>query len=218
MTHAINTDTVPAGSIRKRLLTAGAVAAPLFFTVAFAQIFTRDGFDLTRHMISQLAAGEHGWIQIANFLVAGSLFIATSVGMRRTLREGPGAVWGPRLIGVFGAGLILAGVFVTDPANGYPSGPALTEMTWHSAAHAGAAVAAGLALLAASLVFTRRFWKSGRKGWALYSAASGIVYTVLPQANPELWSLMFALASLIGWSWVSVLSWRLNSDRAALDA
>ncbi|WP_343947895.1 hypothetical protein [Nonomuraea longicatena] len=45
-----------------------------------------------------------------------------------------------------------------------------------------------------------------------------MLYTVLPQTNPELWSLLFALASLIGWSWVSVLSWRLNRDRASLAA
>ncbi|GAA0912820.1 DUF998 domain-containing protein [Nonomuraea longicatena] len=90
MTHAVPAESVPAASTRKRLLTAGAVAAPLFFTVAFAQIFTRDGFDLTRHMISQLAAGEDGWLQIANLVIAGTLFIASAAGMRRTLREGPG--------------------------------------------------------------------------------------------------------------------------------
>ncbi|MEV4249896.1 DUF998 domain-containing protein [Streptosporangium canum] len=199
----------------KRLLAAGVIATPLFFTAAFAQAFSRDGFDLSRHMLSQLAAGDLGWLQIANFIVTGTLFLAAAAGMRRTLRQGPGAKWGPGLVGVVGAGLIAAGVFVTDPAAGYPVGSVEGETSWHGMLHNVAAMVGGLALLAASLVFARRFLAEKRKGWAIYSAASGIVYTVLPQTNPELMSLLFAVASLIGWTWISTISIHLVTTGTA---
>ena len=70
---------------------------------------TRDGFDLVRHEWSLLANGSFGWIQSANLVLSGAMIIAAAVGLRRSLRSGPGSVWGPRLIGGYGVGLIAAG-------------------------------------------------------------------------------------------------------------
>ena len=75
--------------MRTHHLLAGAiVAGPLFLAVSLTQAFTRDGFDLRRHPISLLSLGEFGWIQVANFVVCGALFIAGSVGLRRRLTSG----------------------------------------------------------------------------------------------------------------------------------
>jgi len=106
----------------RRLLACGIVAGPLFLVVALVQALTRDGFDLSRHPISLLSLGELGWIQIANFIVTGGLYVACAAGMRRVLRHGRGATWGPRLVGALGVGLIMGGVFVTDPGAGFPPG------------------------------------------------------------------------------------------------
>jgi hypothetical protein len=106
------------------LLSCGVVAGPLFLAVVFAQALTRDGFDLSRHPISLLSLGELGWIQIANFVVAGVLYVACAVGMRRVLHPGRGGTWGPVLVGGLGVGLILAGVFVADAGAGFPPGRA----------------------------------------------------------------------------------------------
>jgi hypothetical protein len=81
------------------LLACGIVAGPLFLAVALTQGFTRQGFDLSRHPLSLLSLGDLGWIQIANFVVTGVLYVACAVGMRRALGPGPGATWGPRLVG-----------------------------------------------------------------------------------------------------------------------
>ena len=70
-------------STTRRLLACGIVAGPLFLVVALIQAFTRDGFDLSRHPISLLSLGELGWIQIANFIVTGGLYVACAVGLRR---------------------------------------------------------------------------------------------------------------------------------------
>lgn len=51
--------TVPA--IRRssdRLLLAGALAGPVFFASAVTQMLTREGYNITRHPISQLATGS----------------------------------------------------------------------------------------------------------------------------------------------------------------
>ncbi len=63
-------------------------------------MLTHDGFDPRRHPLSLLSLDELGWIQITNFVVAGLLFVASAVGMRRVLHPGRGTTWGPLLIGV----------------------------------------------------------------------------------------------------------------------
>lgn len=111
----------------RTLLACGTVAGPLFVLVVAAQMLTRDGFDITRHPLSLLSLGELGWIQVTNFVVSGTLFVAAAVGMRRAMVEGTGATWGPRLIGLFGSCLVWAGVFVADPADGFPG----RHSAWH---------------------------------------------------------------------------------------
>ena len=125
----------------------GVVAGPLFLAVLMIQAFTREGFDLSRHPLSLLSLGDLGWIQIANFVVTGALFIACAIGMRRVLRPGRSGTWAPRLVGAFGVGLILAGVFTTDAGAGFPPGaPAGSpeQISWHGILHE---VGFGLAFL-----------------------------------------------------------------------
>jgi Protein of unknown function (DUF998) len=57
----------------RTMLTAGVIAGPLLVATATVQILTRDGFDLRRHLISLLSVGEHGWIEVMNFILAGVL-------------------------------------------------------------------------------------------------------------------------------------------------
>src|SRR2546421_4133245 len=104
------------------LLLCGAVAGPVYLVVGLAQALTRPGFDLTRHDLSLLANGDLGWIQVANLVVSGLLVVAGAVGMRRAVRSGRAALWGPLLVGVYGLGLVGAGFFVADPAPGFPPG------------------------------------------------------------------------------------------------
>src|SRR4029453_13915282 len=104
------------------LLACGIVAGPLFLVVGLLQAVTREGFDPTRHPLSLLSLGELGWIQIANFVVTGVLYLACAVGMWRVLHPGRSGTWGPLLVGGFGLGLILAGIFTTDPGAGFPPG------------------------------------------------------------------------------------------------
>src|SRR5918994_2498712 len=87
----------PAGTTRT-LLTAGALAGPIYLVVYFVQAFTRADFDITRHPASVLSNGELGWIQITSFLVTGLLLIAGAIGMRRAPHPGPARTGGPPVL------------------------------------------------------------------------------------------------------------------------
>src|SRR6185436_12106729 len=119
------------------LLLCGAVAGPFFTIVWFIESLTRVDYDPMRYAISSLSVGELGWIQIANFLITGTLTLAFSVVLRQILPQPSGSVWGPVLIGLVGVGLIGAGLFVSDPLNGYPPGTPLipTERSTHGILH-----------------------------------------------------------------------------------
>ena len=62
-----------------------------------------------------------GWVQIANFVGSGLLMLGFAVGLRRVLRSSRGGTWEPLLIGLYGCGLIVAGLFVPVPGMGLPT-------------------------------------------------------------------------------------------------
>jgi hypothetical protein len=76
-------------------LACGIIAGPLFVAASLSQALARSGFDLARHPISLLSLGSPGWIQIANFVVSGILYLIGAVGLRAALRSGHGRTWGP---------------------------------------------------------------------------------------------------------------------------
>jgi hypothetical membrane protein len=157
------------------LLAGGTIAGPLFIVASLVQAFTRPGFDLLRMAISMLTLGDAGWIQRANFIVCGVLVLACAAGLRRALR---GATWGPLLYAGYGAGLFTAGLFTPDPALGFPAGaPAGNPDTysWHAMIHTVAFFVAFISLIAACVVVAVRFARTGRRGWAAYSAATAVL-------------------------------------------
>lgn len=203
----------------RALLACGVVAGPLFVAVGLLQMLTREGFDPTRHPLSLLSLGDLGWVQITNFVLSGMLFVAAAVGMRRVLRPGRGGTWGPRLVGVYGAALIMGGVFVADPALGFPPGTPdgiPDQMSWHGALHSVAPVLASLALVAACLVLARRFAGEGRRGWAAASLAVGVI-DLVPAAfsGHDLFFVALGVAVAIGLGWLSALAALLRAGLPA---
>src|SRR6266849_5612235 len=91
----------------RKFLWAGLVGPPLFIVVFLIEGLTRPGYSAWRHYVSQLATGPGGWVQVVNFLVFGTVVIAFAVGLRARTHS----IAAPILLGLFGAGLIVAGVF-----------------------------------------------------------------------------------------------------------
>jgi hypothetical membrane protein len=98
-------------TITRVLLQCGVIAGPVYVFIGLVQALTRSGFDITRHDLSLLSNGSLGWIQVANFLLSGGLTVCTAIGMKRVLSRSGGRTWGPLLLGLYGIGLIGAGIF-----------------------------------------------------------------------------------------------------------
>ncbi len=215
--HATTERYGPANAITRVLLRCGIVAGPLYIVVGAIQLVIRPGFDVRYNMLSQMALGELGWIQVANFIVSGLLVLTSAVGIRRALSSGPGSTWGPRLIAVYGLGLIAAAIFGADPGFGFPpgtpAGPPSTIST-HGLLHFVSAAFGFFAIIAACLVFARRFSKAGQRGWAAYSVFTGVFFLVAflgTASGSGLVALTLALwvAIVLAWVWLSAVAAKL---------
>ena len=194
-----------AATTRTRLA-AGVLAGPLFIATATLQILTRDGFDLRRHPISLLSVGEHGWLQVTNFIVAGVLSIIFSVGVARVLTDGPGSRWGPRLCALFGVGLVIGGVFKADPALGFPAGApeGIPEhISTHALIHAFAPPLAFLSLIGACLVIARRLAADGLVRAAVVTRVVAAVCFVLSVPVGFGFSVRLFVAVALAFAWLA---------------
>ncbi|MFD0717638.1 DUF998 domain-containing protein [Paenibacillus sp. GCM10027626] len=200
------------------LLLGGVVSTPLFYAAAIIQSFTRTGFDIRRHAISTLTLGDAGWIQSANFFITGLLAVCAAIGVRRLLRGHKGGTWGSLLIGLYGIGMIMAGLFRPDPGLSFPPGaPAEmpTSMSSHAALHSVAFFAAFICLIAASIIFARRFATQGERGWSTYCVASCILAPVLIIIGSSIGSwigVIMGSAGIVAFGWVSVLAAKLRAE------
>jgi len=205
------------GSVNRFLLACGAVGPALFVIVLLIEGATRPGYSAWRNFGSQLSLSDQGWEQIANFLMCGLLCLGFATGLRRALGGGKGAVAGPVALAVFGAALIVAGIFVTDPGLDYPAGvPAPAGgPTPHAMVHALAGLFAFVSLAVACFALARRFAGDARwRGWAPYSILTGVVVALsLVVSNApsflDLIGLIQRIGIIAGWTWIALLAVRL---------
>ena len=206
-------------TVTKWLLAAGMIAGPLFLIVPLIEIFTRPGFDITRHAISMLSLGNLGWIQITTFILTGLLTVACAVGMRLALRGSRGGTWGPLLVGAFGVGMIAAGIFATDPGLGFPPGAEAgiaSTMSWHAILHSIAFFTSFLSVIAACFVFVRRFASIRQRGWVMYCAATGVAipaFIVLGMGSVVATGVAFFITGWLAWIWVVAITLRLSTEK-----
>src|SRR5579859_1676744 len=117
------------GVATRHLLAGGLVGPPLFVASILIEGATRPGYSAWSNYASQLSLSSQGWEQIVNFIVFGALMLGFAVGAGRAMPAGKGSTWAPMLLGLFGLAMVLAGIFVIDPGNGYPVGvPAQTTL------------------------------------------------------------------------------------------
>jgi hypothetical protein len=199
----------------RQLLLGGLLAGPLYVVVAAVQIASREGFDITRHPVSLLSNGDVGWVQILNFVISGALVIAAAIGIRAVTNHGTGKLWGPLLVGIYGLGLIGSGIFLADPADGFPPGtPAGTPetVTFSGIMHFTTGGIAFLGLIAACIVFARRFQGNGEVALSWFSLVTGVFFFVsfgltAAFSGAAVTNLMLTAAVILGWSWLSLICW-----------
>jgi Protein of unknown function (DUF998) len=207
----------------KLLLIGSVLAGPIYILVGLAQILTREGFDITRHPLSMMSLGDLGWVQIANFIVTGLLVIAGAIGLGRLAQGDKRLRWGALLIGIYGLGVLGGGLFITDPALGFPPGTPDTypeTISWHGLLHFIFGQVGFLALIAACFVYARYFAANGLRGWATFSALTGgiflfaIIGGVATSAgdNAALGLLALYVAVALAWIWLSAISYHMRSN------
>lgn len=212
LTSSATPVTTAVPGVRRGALLAGVVAGPLFVATALVQIGTRDGFDITRHPISLLANGPWGWVQSANFAVAGLLSLIFAYAVVPQLRGGRAAVAGPVLLALHGVGLITGGVFKADPAMGFPAGAPAgypEQLSTSSIIHAFAPLGF-LALIAACLVLAGRFVAEGYRSAAVITRVVAVVCFLLVLPVGPVHSVRLLVALALGFAWVTALAVRLR--------
>jgi uncharacterized protein DUF998 len=201
----------------KVLLICGALAGPFFTFAWIVEGAARSDYNPLRHPISSLSIGAAGWMQSTAFLVTGLLMLACAFGLRRVPGIRAGSTWGPILIGAIGIGFFGAGMFVTDPMNGYPPGTPdlLLQYSLTGRLHRLFSALVFLGLPGACFVFARLFNLRGERKWSLYSRATGIAFLlmfIVTSAGfakvPGLvnYAGLFQRITLtIGWVWLTLL-------------
>ena len=200
------------------LLLCGALAGPIFTMIWLVSGLNRADYDPMRHPISSLAIGEFGWTQVINFLISGTLTLVFALGLRSALLARGRSQWALIWIAAVGIGLIGAGLFVTDPVNGYPVGTPLLPMqpTVVGRLHRLFSALVFFGLPGAGLTLARLFARNGERTWASYSKFSAIAFIalfVLTSLNfaqigmfPNYAGLLQRITLLIGFTWMTFLS------------
>jgi hypothetical protein len=204
----------------RTLLRCGMWAGPVFTATFLAEGAVRDGYQPMRQPVSSLALGPRGWIQTANFAVAGALCLAGAAGLRQAGDRLAGSRAGPVMVAAAGAGLLGSAAFRTDPVGNYPPGtpglPAGPSRVGN--AHNLAAVPVFLGLAAAAASYGRRSRQAGQPGFAVYCAATAVTIPVTValagasfsrSPGPGSYGGLFQRASIItGLGWLTAVSVR----------
>jgi len=192
------------------LLLSGTLAGPLFILTVLIQDYTRPGFDPRVHMLSLLSLGSLGWIQVANFVLTGILNVLYSVGLRRELRGTTAGTASALLIRVYGLGLILVGVFRTDPSDGFPPGSTgVKPPSVHGFIHGLGALVVFVGLSAALISLSRSLSARGDRRWSLYTLSSAVAMLLIfftGFAYPAVTARTLRLAVLVGWGTASAVA------------
>lgn len=191
-------------NLRRAMLWCGATGSALFIVLFLVNDAIKPDYSPVRDAVSEGAIGRGGWLQIVNFVVSGSLVALSSLALRRTVDR-----WTSGLIALAGAGLALAGVFLSDPV------PA-EQGTWHGMVHNVVGTVSSAALIAAC--FTAARWTTAPL-WRWYSVAVGIAmpaaFSVAVVATESLGAWQ-RLTNVLGWTWLVALE--LRALRAPAEA
>jgi len=188
--------------------------------VATYGIMTRPGFDLQRHAVSNLSLGEGGWTMVTAFILSGLMTMLCAIGLSHVIAQGRGRRALPILIGLYGVGLVLAGIFPPPACCGFPAGTPedqLPIMTPGAIVHSIAFMVAFGSLIAACFVSAVRF--SGIS--SLPSLLAGIfmpLLVALGMTGAMAPGVAFFIAAIIGWVWLAIVVMQLAGQSAQIAA
>ena len=210
--------------VTKSLLGYGVIAGPFYVAASLAEALTRSGFSLARDDWSLLANGTLGWIHMLVLVLTGLMVGAAAAGVVRQLRAERRNAASGWFLGVYAAGLVGAGFFVADPADGFPvgtpPGPTVTP-SWHGTLHIVFGGIGFLGLITACLVLAWQFRGLHQLSWAIFSLATGVLFfaafaaIATGGAASSAGVLAFTGAVILAWTWLALVSVHLYRRAAA---
>jgi Protein of unknown function (DUF998) len=193
---------------------AGLVAGPLFLTAVAVNTWASLTFlqGLGWQLIggkdipwpSSLAAGPYGWVQIAAFLLAGTLTMLFGLGLRRGL---PRRSWSTAAVAL----VVTAGAAIT--ASAFPVDATMIDTghasTWHGWIHGTAFLVALPSILLAPIATALAVrhdphWRGAR--WLSFAAAP----TMITLLAAPLGNAGFYLFLAVAFGWIAVIAGRLR--------
>lgn len=195
-------------AVTRSLLGWGVVAGPFYVVVGLVLAVTRPGFDLTRHALSLLTLGEHGWMQRADFIVSAVMVGTAAYGILRAVRSGRGLAIGA-LTGAYALCLILSAIFLPDPTSGFPPGRTSGTTTTHGILHLLFGAIGFLCFGIAALAYARWASARGERGqarlglWTGFLTIVGFIGGAVLAQSPFGVALLW-LAVLAGWLWLAL--------------
>jgi len=113
----------------RRILALCGILGPIIFTIdVIILALLRPGYSHLSQTISTLGeiGSTNAVAQDLNFFLLGALVIAFSVGLRRGIGGGRASRIGTALVGLFGVGVVLAGIFPCDQCSQFGNSAANT--------------------------------------------------------------------------------------------
>jgi hypothetical protein len=194
------------------------IGSLLFVAVFVLEDLLAPHFNWLGTSVSEHALGDHGWIQVASFILVGLLFLAFARGVAGQFREGTSSRIGPWFLRTIGVCVVASGLFVTDPA---PIAAFSRQSTWHGTVHAVVGAIAFTLMPLSCFAFYRRFradpaWQTFGS-WTLVTCIT-IVLAIVLLKGAQL-GLMSALLGLFQrillvsyFGWIFLLADRLRSQ------
>ena len=210
LTEAPRTGFDTAAAVTRSLLGWGVVAGPFYVVVGLALAVTRPGFDLTRHPLSVLMLGEHGWMQRVNLMLSAVMVLAAAYGVLRTVRNGRGLAMAT-LTGVYGGCMVLSALFPPDPVGGFPAGTEPGTVSTSGVLHLLFGAIGFVALAAAASAYARWCRSKGETSRSRFGAGCATVILLgfgggAMLAQSAAGTGLLWLAVLAGWLWLATAS------------
>lgn len=213
--------------VTKSLLGYGVLAGPFYVAASLVEALTRSGFSLVHDDWSLLANGALGWIHMLVLVLTGLMVAAAAAGVVRQLRADRLNAASGWFLGVYGTGLVGAGFFVADPAEGFPPGtpPGPTvAASWHGTLHIVFGGIGFLGLITACLVLAWQFRGVRQVGWAVFSLVTGVLFfaafagIATGGAASSAGVLAFTGAVILAWAWLALVSAHLYRGASSVTA
>ena len=159
-----------------QLTWAGIIGSPLFVVIFTLEGWIRPGYEPIRMYVSELSLGSRGWIQSANFMVFGLLFLMFTQSVAGEFQTEKASRGGILLLSIIAICYLAFGFFVMDPV-----GTPRNELTFSGIIHALIGEVVLVLIPVSCFVFLRRFREEAK--WRFLQWWTFVLGTIIATAS-----------------------------------